>query len=304
MSGPPRRPEENGTRRENSHGERIPQRIVLLTLLLALARPTLAQESPESPEPGKPRPPVQKIFNAIKEEARRYYDDSAAIVTAPAGWSSKEWEKAAGVTLVLGGLMLADQKIDEAAQRNRSRFTDRVSGATTALGGAWGVRVSLGLLGGGLIFRNSNVTNMGREAIEAGFLSSLATNLVLKRGFGRERPSESNGETVFRPGSKHDSFPSGHSTEAFAVASVVAARADGWVIPAVAYTAATLVAFDRVNKRVHFASDVYAGAIIGTFTGRMIVHRHQAQEKADERKKTTDLELVPIRNGLSVRLLF
>jgi PAP2 superfamily len=175
---------------------------------------------------------VQKVFHAIEEEAGRYYADSVAIVTAPAGWTGKDWEKAAG------------------------------------------------------------------------FLSSLATNLVLKRGFGRERPSESNGETVFRPGSKHDSFPSGHSTEAFAVASVVAARADGWVIPAVAYTAATLVAFDRVNKRVHFASDVYAGAIIGTFTGRMIVHRHQAQEKADERKKTTDLELVPIRNGLSVRLLF
>jgi hypothetical protein len=57
-----------------------------------------------------------------------------------------------------------------------------------------------------------------------------------------------------------------------------------------------------VNKRVHFASDVYAGAIVGTFTGRMIVHRHRAQENADEKKTTFDI--VPIRHGLSARLLF
>ena len=290
--------------------------IVLAFATLFPAAAGLAQES-DAPAPppadstalepvGKPETPAQKVFHAIKDEAGRYYADSVAIVTAPAQWSRKDWEKAAGITLVLGGLLLEDEKIDHEAQERRTRFTDRVSAATTSLGGAWGPRVSVGLWAGGLIFHDSNVTNMGREAIEASVLSSIATDLFLKRTFGRERPFESNGETVFRPGSKHDSFPSGHSTQAFAIASVVAARAHGWVIPAVAYTAATLVAFDRVNTRVHFASDVYAGAIVGMFTGRMIVHRHQKQEAADkgEKVKTTSFDVVPIRHGLSARILF
>ena len=31
-------------------------------------------------------------------------------------------------------------------------------------------------------------------------------------------------------------------------------RSKGWVLPAIAYTGATLVAFDRVNERVHLAA--------------------------------------------------
>jgi len=260
--------------------------------------PAAAAEEPPSPKPGV----AASVWKALREEARRYGRDSVALLRAPLHWQKNDWEKAGGAVLILGGLMLADRSIDNAAQRERSHFTDRVAGATTALGGQYGVHASTALLGLGLIFNHENMRDTGREALEAGLFAHILDNYVLKRAFGRERPFESDGRTVFVPFSSHDSFPSGHATEAFAVASVVAARSKGWPISVLAYTAATVVAIDRVNSRVHFTSDVVAGAFIGTAIGRFLVKRHN-DEKAGVLSKA-DLEVVPIRRGLAARLRF
>ncbi len=79
-------------------------------------------------------------------------------------------------------------------------------------------------------------------------------------------------------------------------------RSSGWVVPALAYAAATVVAFDRVNDRVHFASDVVAGALVGTVTGRFLVARHRGQNP--DRLRRVKLDVVPIRNGLQARMHF
>lgn len=271
--------------------------------------PPPPQEPPQEPAPPKEPPPKRPslkpkdFWKDIKVEAKRYAADSWAIVTAPLHWDGSDWTRFGGVIVLVGGLMLADKSIDREAQQNRSRFTDRVSDATTSLGGAWASNLGVGYLVAGYVARNWDLRETGREVLEAGFLSHILDKYVLKRAFGRERPFESNGETRFHPGSSHDSFPSGHATQAFSLASVVAMRAKGWVIPTIAYTAATLVAFDRVNDHVHFASDVAAGAVLGTAIGRFIVARHRAAQ-AQSQKPVTDIQLVPIRGGLAARLVF
>ncbi len=260
-------------------------------------------DAPETETPPKPRPSLPvRVFLRAKEEAGRYVADAAGLVLAPAKWDSGDWKTAAGATLILGGLFAADESIDRAAQRNRSTFTNHVSSATTSLGGGEGPEISGLLLAVGIVFHDPNTRDMGREALEAGLFTSLLNNLVLKRAFGRERPFRSNGETDFDAGTRNDSFPSGHATEAFSVASVVAMRAPGWIIPGLAYAAATIVAFDRVNDHVHFASDVFAGAVLGTVTGRWLVARHRREEQKGAPKASIDI--VPIRNGLSARVRF
>lgn len=91
-----------------------------------------------------------------------------------------------------------------------------------------------------------------REAIEASVFTGIVTSLS-KEAFGRKHPIASADETNFQPGSSNQSFPSGHTTEALTLASVVAARSSGWLIPTLAYTGACLVAYDRVNDRAHFS---------------------------------------------------
>ena len=268
------------------------------------------QEAPPPPLPAggdsqEPPPPQaeegQKISvgTALKDEAKRYARDAVAIVKAPLSWQKKNWEKAAGAVVIVGGLMFADRDIDKAAQKQRSSTTDRISSWTAPLGSGYGFAISGGLFGLGLAFHHENLRDTGREAIEAGVLA-IAVDQVLKRAFGRERIQDSHGRTVFVPGSSHDSFPSGHTTEAFAVASVIATRSKGWPIPVIAYAAAALVAMDRINTRDHFASDVVAGAFLGTTIGRFLVKRH-GDEKAGVLSKV-EFEIIPLRHGLAARI--
>lgn len=64
------------------------------------------------------------------------------------------------------------------------------------------------------------------------------------------------------------SFPSGHATGSFAVAGFVAMRAPRWLPLAMVY--AILVGWSRCVLGVHYPSDVFAGAIIGTLVGAVI----------------------------------
>lgn len=269
---------------------------------ISTAEPPEEPPPPKEPPPKRPSLAPRDLWRDVKVEAKRYVADSFAVVTAPLHWKAADWQRAGGIVLLIGGLMLADKSIDREAQQQRSGFTDRVADATTGFGGGYGVNVAIGFLAAGYLFRDWDLRETGREALEAGFITHVLTKSVFKPAFGRQRPVVSDGQTVFRPGTSNDSFPSGHATEAFSVASVIAMRSKGWVLPVLAYAAATVVAFDRVNDRVHFASDVAAGAALGTAVGRFTVGRHRrAQGLAPA---TTEFELVPIRNGLAGKLVF
>ena len=89
---------------------------------------------------------------------------------------------------------------------------------------------------------------------------------VLKEVARRDRPLEGDGGGHFWKGGA--SFPSGHSIEAWSLASVVARRYGNhkWV-PWVAYGCAAAVSAGRVAGRQHFPSDVLAGGAMGFFIG-------------------------------------
>jgi membrane-associated phospholipid phosphatase len=292
--------------------ERIRRLGAVLLVVIILTPETAAGDDGDSPPPlldlehetpsAAPKSVPGIVFGAFVGEAKRYATDAVAFVTAPASWNRMDWARAGFVGLTLGTLFLADESVDSSARRHRSDFTDRVSGATTWIGGGKGFYIPFVLLGAGWATRDTNVRDMGRDAIEACIFSGLLTK-GLKNTAGRERPFEFEGETTFHPFSSHDSFPSGHTTQAFAIASVVAMRSEGWVIPTLAYTAATVVAADRINDNVHFASDVAAGALIGTVTGRFLVARHRRID-AEEAAKKVQIEILPIPSGLSARVRF
>ena len=167
-------------------------------------------------------------------------------------------------------------------QSHRSKQTDDFARIVTPFGSWAAVGISVVALGGGIVSHNERLLQTGRDAVEAEILAAGITTPVLKYAVGRVRPSDGGDGDEFKPFSGNSSFPSGHATEAFAVASVLAARADGWVVPVVSYTLASCVGYARVNDRAHWASDVIAGGLIGTLIGRTIVRRHQREETQPE----------------------
>ena len=90
------------------------------------------------------------------------------------------------------------------------------------------------------------------------------TTLVLKYVVGRKRPIDSPGEPFeFDPFTGDASFPSGHTTLAFAAATVLDRETASRWVPWVAYPVAGLVGWSRLYDDEHWLSDVVAGAAVG-----------------------------------------
>lgn len=90
---------------------------------------------------------------------------------------------------------------------------------------------------------------------KATLYSGLVTD-VLKPIIHEQRPN----------GGGHNSFPSGHTTTAFAFASFVASE-HPWYVGASAYAMAAFVGFCRMHDNHHYLHDVLAGATIGMSYG-------------------------------------
>lgn len=86
---------------------------------------------------------------------------------------------------------------------------------------------------------------------------------LLKKGLKRHRPADAlpNYQSFIIP-SDQFSFPSGHTSGAFAMATGLAMFFPETTI--IAYIWASLVAVSRVTLGVHFPTDTLAGALIGT----------------------------------------
>ena len=70
----------------------------------------------------------------------------------------------------------------------------------------------------------------------------------------------------------YNSFPSGHSTCAFALYFALSLILDNKIIKSICFTIALLVAYSRVYLSQHFFEDVYAGSLIGVVTTIIIFY--------------------------------
>ena len=97
-------------------------------------------------------------------------------------------------------------------------------------------------------------------------LESLIVNQGIKRLFRRERPTRAgeSGLEVRRPVTS--SFPSGHASAA-AFASTVLSDRDGPLLSTAWYGVGAIVAVSRAYVRIHHASDVVGGIVVGRALG-------------------------------------
>jgi membrane-associated phospholipid phosphatase len=135
------------------------------------------------------------------------------------------------------------------------------------------IPVVAGFYAAGAIVDDAKARETGVLGAEA-LLDGLIVQEVLKPIAGRNRPNAPREKQEWFDGGA--SFPSGHSIEAWALASVVAHEYvhKKWV-PVVAYGLATLVSSARFAAQQHYASDILAGGAIGWFTGTYVYHTHE-----------------------------
>lgn len=91
----------------------------------------------------------------------------------------------------------------------------------------------------------------------------------LKRFIGKTRPSDV--VSSLGPNLVYDSFPSGHTDSAFALATILG---EAYSIKWFTYPAALLVGLSRIQQNTHWPSDILAGALLGHLTARKVMFDH------------------------------
>lgn len=100
---------------------------------------------------------------------------------------------------------------------------------------------------------------VGTSVVEA-----FAVTYIVKLLVDRERPYDRYPDRV-HPYSRESSpsFPSGHTSTAFALATSLSITYPKWYVIGPTALWACSVGFSRMNEGVHYPSDVFAGAVVG-----------------------------------------
>jgi membrane-associated phospholipid phosphatase len=212
---------------------------------------------------------------------------------------------AAGFGALTVAMFPADRHIAETLQDEdvkANKFFDRAGKGVEAITTPGAFIIGGGLYAAGKLTNHPDLADLGWHGTEAVLLASGVTG-ILKGVLGRSRPYV-NGDTTprdfgFLRGFGHNtpkvradgtpvqtgdfqSFPSGHTTTAFAAAAAVTSEVRRMHPDAVIFVAplmyggATLVGLSRMYHNNHWASDVALGAGIGTFSGLKVVRYSHA----------------------------
>jgi membrane-associated phospholipid phosphatase len=133
------------------------------------------------------------------------------------------------------------------------------------------------MLAVGLIKKDSLLTQNSLMIIGGLAINGIVTT-AMKYGFNRDRPFTSYPDIVKLTGGESPSFPSGHTSLAFSVATSVSIAYPKWYVIAPSFLWASAVGYSRMHLGVHYPSDVFVGALVGSGTawlGQIITKKIQ-----------------------------
>jgi membrane-associated phospholipid phosphatase len=231
------------------------------------------------------------------DTVRLFGDDILYVFTAPSRWDGDDWLTAAGEAGFAFGTTAFDRSIRNSVQAHRSVALDKFSTNFEQLGSGLSFVILAGFEGYHFMANDRRSQEVFLDGLSASLIASGIIVPVLKYSVGRERPSDSGNPYRFRPFTNHNSFPSGHTAQAFAVATVIVAHYPAWWVQVLAYGSAGVVGYCRIEQNAHFTSDVLVGGLIGYSVARSVVD-HNSKSRAPR------FTIVPYSDGRSSGFLF
>jgi membrane-associated phospholipid phosphatase len=184
-----------------------------------------------------------------------------------------------GVLATTGIAMVFDKKLLNTIHDPHDSFGRTVSDFGNALGNP--LYVYPPLLAAAIVGKaagSRGLYGVSSRALKSTLVAG-ASVFLLKSLIGRERPPVSDDPFKFHPINFHDetnSFPSGHTTVAFALATSFAREIKGTWDDILFYSMATATAYARMHDNRHWMSDVVFAAGLG-ITATRFVHRREAK---------------------------
>jgi membrane-associated phospholipid phosphatase len=230
---------------------------------------------------------------ADSQIAHHFAEDAKLYFTAPLHWDGQDWLHV-GETLAV--ISLAHQYDDDVRTHFAAHLSSPLDGkdphsmrdalpAATIVIGTWAAA---------FLLEDADGYEEGREMLEAAGFSAVTTTLI-KYGAGRGRPNDTSDPDDWRSGG--DSFPSLHTSAAFAIGTVIAESGSDnhrWMRRILGYGMAGATGYARLHDNVHWLTDTLAGAAVGIATARFVMNR------GNERDRSAAFSLVPTDGGLMV----
>ena len=216
--------------------------------------------------------------------ASSYWTDTKSLATNPFHWKTGQIITAAAVVAATAGLIAwGDKPIQQFYYRNSSVFISKTSYYFfSPLGSGLYDIPTLGIFYAcGVIWKNKKAKETGLKGLEAFVITAVITQ-VIKQVTHRHRPYQDtppnphNWDGPFSWGGEYgmfgyNSFPSGHSSTAFSIATVISLEYwDTKWVPIVCFGLAGLTAAYRLAMNDHWASDVLFGSALGFAVGSMV----------------------------------
>ena len=260
------------------------QRLLATALLAAAAAvthvPAPAQET-EGPSPAAAR--------NVPVHPYTLGEDLKAFVTWPKEWRARDWAKFTGV---LAAVNVAYRRDDDVRDHYRNdgepdyhEALDAMPAAIT-FGGMW---VAAKVAG-------NEEARWEVDAMRRAFIVNVISVQTLKVAFRRDRPGLGVPKDEWF-GNEDLSFPSGHTSAAFAIGTVLAESGSDThrrLRRTLGYGLGVLTAYQRVNHDAHWLSDTVAGAAIGIAAAKVVMRRRREAEPFGH------LGIAPVDDGMKL----
>lgn len=249
----------------------FPAFIIAVLIIVSYPGPTFAQDQDKDDN-----------YRLNKEFLNSLQHDFISVSTSPSKWQQKDLLTFAAVLGTGVFLYSVDPEIHHWSREQQNSSLER----TASFFSAFGNGAFLGGLSAALYLSGELTDSQWLRKTALLSLESLGTSAVIVLSIkfitGRARPQSGKSRDTYRPFStaaNFSSFPSGHSSSAFAVATVIASESDILIIDVFSYFLASMVALSRVQNNKHWASDVFIGSSIGYFIGKKISSLHKDRKK-------------------------
>jgi len=224
---------------------------------------------------------TQRLGGRVRRALGNFAGDAGAIVAAPFHMRGVDYLWL-GAALGAGAVLYAnDEPIENALIRNREtpglRTVLDVGDKLAPIGFMGRTNpFYAAALGAGYAFDVRPLRTVPTEILESHLLAGGVRNLG-KILVGRKHPYENQGAHAFQFG-KGTSFPSGHTSVVFELATIATMNTHSLPVGIAAYGLATTVALQRVASRNHWPSDVFVAGMYGTLVARTVVRLHEVRE--------------------------
>ena len=241
---------------------------------VACDRPEVAVPTLDTPDKALPDAPGAVPAVTEKGLPLAILRDQIPIWTSPSKIRTHDLVWLLPLGAAMGVTLATDTDAMRDVSRDRTFNKANVNASNVLLGGE--IAIPVGLYGIGLLKGNAEARQtgiLGGEALADGLIAEEVTKII----FRRERPLHNNaaGDFFASGVGANGSFPSSHTTLAWALTGFLAGEYPSRWVQVGLYSMSTGVSLTRVLGQEHFPTDVLVGSAAGWLIGHYVARKHR-----------------------------